>query len=141
MMRRRLNKLTRIATWLAWASFALRVLVPVGYMPAAIADGGPFVLCPGGYQAELLQYLGSSAAHDHGAAAHAGHASAEHGSHAEGSDCSIGATFAAVAPTASPPVVAPAPRVTRPVTLIEAAASSVPDQRYHSRAPPLSRLA
>jgi len=135
------KSLTRIATWLAWASFALRVLVPVGYMPAAISDGGPFILCPGGYQAELLQYLGTSGAHDHGTAAHAGHASAGQGSHAEGSDCSIGATFAAVAPAASTPVVAPAPQAPRPFARLQVATVSEPDQRYHSRAPPISRLA
>jgi hypothetical protein len=27
------------------ALYALRALVPVGYMPASIGDGGPFVLC------------------------------------------------------------------------------------------------
>ena len=141
MMRRRLNKLTRIATWLAWASFALRVLVPVGYMPAAIADGGPFVLCPGGYQAELIDYLGAAAADGAGAGHHAGHAAQDHGSHAEGSDCSIGATFAAVGPAATAPLVAPAPQALRPVVPAAVPSGAAPLARYLSRAPPLSQLA
>src|SRR5690606_13499965 len=34
--------------WLAALGIALQAIVPVGYMPAPIAGGLPFVLCPGG---------------------------------------------------------------------------------------------
>ena len=33
--------------WTAAALFALRALVPIGYMPAALSEGGPIVLCHG----------------------------------------------------------------------------------------------
>jgi hypothetical protein len=35
------------ACWLALALFSFRAIVPLGYMPAALGDGGPFALCPG----------------------------------------------------------------------------------------------
>ncbi|MDH4108135.1 MAG: hypothetical protein OEW35_07445 [Gammaproteobacteria bacterium] len=128
--------LTRTATWIAWASFACRVLVPVGYMPAALADGGPFVLCPGGYQAELLQYLDSAPGDARHAAGHGAHAAGDHAAHAERSDCSIGATFAAVAPTASLPLAMPAPQIVPPLAPAERLTASTTRARYHSRAPP-----
>jgi len=140
-MRATLQSMTRIVTWLAWASFALRVLVPIGYMPAAVGDGGPFVLCPGGYQAELLEYLAAAPASQAGVHAHAAHASADHTSHHEGSDCSIGATFAAVAPVSAQPFVSPAPAVEPPVSPADLPLAAAPAPRYHTRAPPASRLA
>lgn len=136
-----LKSMTRIVTWLAWASFALRVMVPLGYMPAAIGDGGPFVLCPGGYQGALLEYLGSSMASNQSFHDHAGHASADHPSHHEGSDCSVGATFAAVAPIAAQPFVPPAPAVERPAAPADLPPAAALAPRYHSRAPPVSQLA
>lgn len=33
---------------LIFLCLAVRVIMPAGYMPAAIGEGGPFVLCPGG---------------------------------------------------------------------------------------------
>ena len=44
------------------ATFVLRALVPVGYMPAAWSDGLPFVLCPEGLPASVVDILGG---HDH----------------------------------------------------------------------------
>lgn len=35
------------ACWLSLALFSLRAIVPLGYMPASLSDGGPFTLCPG----------------------------------------------------------------------------------------------
>ncbi len=33
---------------LLFLGLAVRVIMPAGYMPASIGEGGPFVLCPGG---------------------------------------------------------------------------------------------
>lgn len=33
---------------LIFLGLSVRVLTPAGYMPASLAEGGPFVLCPGG---------------------------------------------------------------------------------------------
>ena len=56
-MNRPLQRMTRVASLLVWATFACRALTPLGYMPASLDDGGPYILCPGGWQAELVQYL------------------------------------------------------------------------------------
>lgn len=51
-------------------AFALRALIPAGYMPAL---GAPFAfeLCPVGFPAQLL-HPGAIAQHDHGARTHHG---------------------------------------------------------------------
>jgi len=46
-------------------SLSLRVMVPAGFMPAALSAGGPFVICPDGlpnFQAVISQVLGQAAA-------------------------------------------------------------------------------
>jgi len=57
------------------ALFLLRALVPVGYMPVALADGGPFALCHGtsAQTLALLEQLQADAAGEH----QHGHAPAE----------------------------------------------------------------
>lgn len=46
-----------ISTRLALASFLCRALVPIGYMPATLADGGPFVMCHGGPVGAIFREL------------------------------------------------------------------------------------
>jgi hypothetical protein len=58
------------------AAVAIKLLVPVGYMPAAIADGGPIRLCdsgPAGAIASLRSAANDVPAHQSGDHAH-GHA-------------------------------------------------------------------
>ena len=52
---------------LAVLCFAIRAFAPVGYMPGAIADGTPFVLCPGQHPilAQLIGDLSGPSAHHH----------------------------------------------------------------------------
>jgi hypothetical protein len=45
------------------ALFALRAIVPIGYMPASIGDGGPFVLCHGSSAATLAIFATSWPTH------------------------------------------------------------------------------
>lgn len=140
-MNRPLQRVCRIVTWLAWAGFACRALTPLGYMPAAVGDGSPFILCPSGSQAELVQFFDSRREHAHHGGHHHGAGDVNHDQHRDGSECPIGASFATAIPAAlldldtlSPPVAPLALPVDAPVTT--AAAS-----RYHSRAPPSRRSA
>ena len=52
---------------LAVLCFAIRAFAPVGYMPGAIADGTPFVLCPGQHPVltRLISDLSGPGAHHH----------------------------------------------------------------------------
>lgn len=47
------------------AVFVLRALIPLGYMPAAISDGLPFVLCPDNLPVSFASGF-ASGGHDHG---------------------------------------------------------------------------
>jgi len=65
---KRLSRRTlRGATLLAVAA---KLVVPLGYMPGALADGGPFVLCPAGLPPEFRVALADAADAD----VHASHA-------------------------------------------------------------------
>lgn len=150
-MNRRVQRVCRIATWLAWAAFACRALTPLGYMPATIGDGGPFALCPSGSQAELVQYLQSRSGHahhadnnhgaSHGASHGAGHGSgdASHDQHQDGSGCPIGASFAVAVPVTLLDLYIPAPTVTPSALPVDAPVATAPALRYLSRAPPFRR--
>ena len=140
-MTRPLQRVSRIATLLVWATFACRALTPLGYMPASAAEGGPFILCPSGTQAELVQYLASMRA----TAAHPGHhhhgSGADHERHGDGSECPIGASFATAVPTTPAALDAFLPEAAAPVLPVVAPTVSVTETRYHSRAPPSRRSA
>jgi iron complex outermembrane recepter protein len=58
-----LRTLRRYVIGLALLGFACRAFVPVGYMPAAITDGGPIVLCHGGPVGAWLADAGSRNGH------------------------------------------------------------------------------
>jgi hypothetical protein len=55
----------RLLIWLAYLGLACRVVVPAGYMPAPLADGGPIVLCHGGAAGQVLSRLGELAGNHH----------------------------------------------------------------------------
>jgi hypothetical protein len=49
------------------AAFVLRATIPIGYMPSAVADGLPFVLCPDNLPASFAALVeGPGHHHDHG---------------------------------------------------------------------------
>jgi hypothetical protein len=87
-----------------------RALVPVGCMPAALDDGGPFKFCHGGAAGELWQVLAELGASERASsgvhASHADHAAALEQSgdepdrtvdHAGWEHCPVGAAFASFA--------------------------------------------
>jgi hypothetical protein len=133
--------------------FAGRAWIPAGYMPAAAADGGPVVLCPGGPGGALIAKLVASRQERH-AIGGAGDitqdtpfpASHHHGGHPDGSDdhhsgfdaryCPLGAgaAFAALAPSFDIGLL----DLAFSLDAIAAApiAARAPLRAYESRAPP-----
>jgi hypothetical protein len=102
IMQRRLIRLTKAAMLTAVRAFAAlavatKLLVPVGFMPAAIADGSPLRLCDGGRAAVMHGHMAMPAADAMAGSAH------DHGKdgagHHEWERCSLGglASMAAVA--------------------------------------------
>lgn len=138
-MRQLLQSVPRMALWAAYACLVCRLLVPVGYMPAPLSEGGPFVLCHGGYQGELIRYL-SSGNNEH--SAHAAHAAVNGGaddelSHDSWSYCSISASSASVTLTTFQP---PLPLAYAPYTPdaapVKPLLTVAPPPRQSIRAPP-----
>lgn len=121
-MTRRCRKFIRLGLLsLLVLSLSVRVMVPAGFMPASLASGGPYVICPKGlpnFAAVVSQGAGQSEkdghehGHENGHALHGKHHSAQgnvapvdHSNHEEAlshSDpgvqfCPVGSVFSAVA--------------------------------------------
>ncbi len=126
-----LQGVPRMVVWMAYASLVCRLLVPVGYMPAPLSEGGPFVLCHGGYQGELVAYLSSS-----GHAEHAGHAE-DNAVHDVWSYCPTGAASGSVALASfQPPLpLAHAPYIPE-ASPVKPLLAATPPPRQSIRAPP-----
>lgn len=154
----RQSRFSRRIVWSVFALFALRAIVPIGYMPASIADGGPFALCHGKSAATLALFVAHDTAQGAGQIHGAGeaHGSADsHGQDAtqhetddpfsdpasghdqrwEECELGIGSAGAAMAPVMPSVLVAPA---AVPVDSIEA---TLPARfratLYRARAPPV----
>jgi hypothetical protein len=70
-MRQIQRGLARCCRVLAVFAVTAKLLVPVGYMPAAFADGGPIMLCGSGLPAGFVtQHAQVEAGHDHAEPAH-----------------------------------------------------------------------
>jgi hypothetical protein len=151
-----LKCLKRVVVIAAYASFALRIAIPAGFMPAPLAEGGPVVVCDGGFDGALLARAAApqSHHHDHMAMAHdhgsmpmaADHVMPMHGDgaghdgvHAAWKHCPVGAVFgiAALATVFVPPLAldlafdAPPPPQAVPTSTERRA-------YYRSRAPPFA---
>lgn len=140
-MNRPLQRMSRIASLLVWATFACRALTPLGYMPASFDEGGPYVLCAGGWQAEIVRYLDARRDSHHHGAHHDGQDPSVHDQHGAGAECPIGAGFAAALPDTLQFDVAPPPPAAPQAEPASAPGVSAPYYRYHSRAPPTRRSA
>jgi hypothetical protein len=102
-------------------SLVAKLLIPIGYMPGALADGGPIVLCGAGMPGGLMAAIGSGADHAslhehvdalHHVDSHAGHGSpGEHdpeSDHGPWERCVLGAlAFLAPLAVAGIPSIAP----------------------------------
>jgi len=130
---------------LALFGFLCRALVPVGFMPAPLADGGPIRVCHGGAAGLLFAALleqrssASETAHDsHADGHHSEHDDPDRDLNHEGWErCPVGATFAFAVLVAD---------LTLPLLPLEhVLAAGEPDvaiprtlpSLYHARAPPL----
>lgn len=67
---RRINRLLMRATLVA---VVCKFVIPIGYMPAAFADGGPLQLCPSGWPSGAMP--GSDGHHGHDS--HDGHSTGD----------------------------------------------------------------
>lgn len=111
---------------------ACRALIPVGYMPAPLAAGGPVMLCPGVYATALLNLPGARGAHHHH---HATEDSGEDG-HTAWDACAFAAASAAFLPVAEY-IAAPLTfEQLTPPAATEAIAPFLPPLSYSARAPP-----
>lgn len=128
---------------LAYVALACKLMIPVGYMPAAFGAGGPFTLCPGEFPVALLDTGAGHGAHAErthvGDDAHAGHGEPAtptgHGD-AVWEHCSLGA-LAATAALASEYVIGLCAR--DPDSITVAPARMAPPARpiaFRARAPP-----
>lgn len=114
-----------------------RAVTPAGYMPGAVGDDAPFVLCPSdtGSAAWLALAQGSRQTH-HGDHAH--HAQHEHdGQHASGTDCPLSGlgSPASLEPT-SARFIPPLQGVIAPTASTVALTPRTRYQLPHTRAPP-----
>jgi hypothetical protein len=133
-------------TYVAYLALTCRLFVPAGFMPGALADGGPLKLCPGGAAGALLEALAARAAepgaipdthhhHHHGE-------TIEDGGSAEQYDpwqhCPVGSVFATVglAFELTTPVLAL--EHVRVVQVSPAFFSQLRAGAYRARAPPLA---
>jgi hypothetical protein len=89
--------------FVAYLALACRLVIPAGFMPASLADGGPLRLCHGGPAGALLEALAAQAVpsekqheahHQHGHDADGGPAPEQHD---QWEHCPIGAVFASAA--------------------------------------------
>src|SRR5690606_28419128 len=146
----------RILFRLALIGFLGRALVPAGFMPAPLSDGGPIRLCHGGLAGAPFSLLeneraAEAGAHEQHAAAgvghdahHASHASGERDAAAEGERaahdgwdrCPVGAAFAFAFIVADVPLAEPVQA--EPVAVDETATLVVRElaEGYLARAPP-----
>lgn len=83
MRRRIFKRISRLSVRATLVAVVCNFVIPIGYMPAALADGGPFKLCPSGWS------QGGTLGHE----GHGGHDS--HDGHSPGDDawehCAYGA--------------------------------------------------
>lgn len=136
------NRVIRLAV----AFFCVRAVVPIGYMPAPLAEGGPFALCPDA-SAATLAMLEPAHAIAQPPAGHAGHGDhtdqADHtghpaGGHNEGWEhcpLGIGAADAAVGFAFSLLTLEPA--ALQMDAVVPAMPALEPIRTFHARAPPV----
>jgi hypothetical protein len=129
--------------YVAYLALACRLVIPAGFMPASLADGGPLRLCLGGPAGALLQALAAQAGasreqheqhHHHDHDNEGGATPAEHD---PWQYCPVGAVFASAALVGESSVDVLEPDhffVDQPTRIL---VSSSRTGAYRARAPPL----
>ncbi len=126
------QKLLSRILWLAVAGVALRAIVPVGYMPAPLADGLPFVLCPG--SAPYLSLPGSG--HHGGDAGHAATGDDTNAVSPAWEFCPFGVFFSQAAPATEHAALAAAPSQSPLFAEPDAIVRPALARSWRARAPP-----
>jgi len=133
---------------LALLAVACRALVPVGYMPAALSDGGPVKVCHGGLAgaffaalAEQRATTGSHAGHGEGAEHGHAHSPGSHGDqapagHEAWEHCPVGTVFAHAALTSDIAITIASPAQSFEPIAPTRTHQTVFTGSYRARAPP-----
>jgi hypothetical protein len=141
-MRKLVKRVPRMIAWVTYLCFALRIIAPVGYMPAPLSEGAPFVLCHSGYQGDLVRYLASRNSHHDAASSHL--TASEHAETPRKHDgalehCPMGAAFGSVALSMALPSLPEFDQTSdSPVVAVVALLTATPPPRQPIRAPPNS---
>ncbi|MCW8845335.1 MAG: hypothetical protein OQK99_05800 [Gammaproteobacteria bacterium] len=133
-----LQRAPGIVVWTAYACFAVRIVVPAGYMPAPLSSGAPFMLCHGGFEGRLLSALNPPQAHHHDHSSQGtGEDPDKQNSHAAWTLCPIGALFSSFAVGVALPALAPVDFLSDPPESLVKKLVAIPRAwRQQIRAPP-----
>jgi hypothetical protein len=141
-----LNRLSkharRLLLWGAYLGFACRIAVPVGYMPAPLSEGGPFVICGGGFAGQFFrevaraqlerQHRGSSIPEP------AGSGDDDRTVSGGWKYCHVGMHLGASALMSAFVLPIPELDAERPVVAVERPVMAARARRYNARDPPFS---
>lgn len=124
---------SRSLTFLIYIGLACRVLVPTGFMPAPLSEGGPIVPCPGG----LVALSAPSGDRDPGAHHDREHDGAQ--GHSGWGSCAFGAAPCVYLPGTEYELNVPCFTHVLPERLPEHLVRTLIAAPYQARAPPLAR--
>ena len=126
MQRKPNSVIRRSLLCLAYLAFACRIVIPPGYMPAALDEGGPVVFCPAGLPAGAMS--GTSHHHDDGQDTGDHQLAWEH--------CPLGAVFDADALAVDIAFHLASLRQAPPIEHSETSIVAATPRGFRSRAPP-----
>lgn len=123
--------------WLAALGIALQAIVPAGYMPAPIAQGLPFVLCPGGLSGGLSFAVDrGDSRHDHGNEQQHEHGEGDGEASPEWQFCPFGVVFSSTALVAESQAQHPLPGRNTLAADTDLIVRSISTRTWRARAPP-----
>lgn len=134
MKTKKLNRTRRALIWAVYLGLACRVLIPAGYMPAPLDEGGPFKPCPSGLSGRIFENHGEQFAEHL-----SGHGNATLDDHIAWELCPTGIVLESFALT--PEVTTPALTtggIFLPAKFVSLDYFDTPSN-FQSRAPPLVR--
>jgi hypothetical protein len=131
-MTTKLSKLNRNSLFgLLFLGLAVRVVMPAGYMPAPIGEGGPFVLCPAGLVGAPFWLPAEEGVHTH-----ADHADDEVNQAGIWEFCRFGAVFGSSVLVSDVAISVPSPKADAPAEDYFSVASPFSIRILRARGPP-----
>lgn len=131
---------------LTYVALACRFLVPSGFMPASLADGGPIVICHGGTVGRLFASLAVEDTTDHRSAHSQSHHQDGDSSAGEKEEydvwehCPLGNAFGTIGPAFDVQLSSFDFRHVPSIPERRELVSAFPARFYRARAPPIARL-